>query len=305
MEKIITLDENVLQALDFFAKNPPPKLDLSQFSLPFVIGSGNAFNTGRILFSDKAAIFADESNFKHLIESYHPIIKKGLIKDALVISASGEKDSVWEVELAKKHGLKTTLMTCNANSPAAQVADKVLAYRKIAEPYTYNFSTYLGMILSTTGENVLEIKKFITQLEFPNEFESYEDYSFIFPDRFSAIRAMIDKKRSELFGPLVSVRAYPQGHARHAEFVIPRKEELVITINGENKYFGHPDSRWSIQMPENLSFGAMMSLTYYITGLIQKSKPPYFMENIENYCNDYGPRAYGKDTPFDVIVPGN
>ena len=55
-----------LLTLDFFAKNPPPFLDINTFDLPFVVGSGNAYNTGLILFSEKAAIFADESNFKKI-----------------------------------------------------------------------------------------------------------------------------------------------------------------------------------------------------------------------------------------------
>jgi hypothetical protein len=303
--ELINLDQSVINALDFFNQNQPPKLDLGKFSLPFVVGSGNAYNTGTILFSEQAGIFADESNFKSLVQSYRTVIEKGLIKEAIIISASGEKDSIWEIEYAKANGLKTTLLTCGADSSAAKIADEVLTYRKIAEPYTYNVSTYLGMILSATNEDPAAIKSFIENLNLPENFASYESFSFVLPDKYGNICPMLDIKKSELFGSFVSLRAFPQGHARHAKFVIPTEKELVISIDNKNDYFGHKDHRWEISLPENADFGLVLALTYYLTGKIQENKPAYFKENIENYCNDYGPKAYGKNDPFEVIVPGN
>ncbi len=303
--ELINLDQAVINALDLFIENKPPKLDLSKYNLPFVIGSGNAYNTGMILFSDKAAIFSDESNFEGLIESYKPVIEKGLISQAIIISASGEKDSVWEIELAKKYSLHTTLLTCSPDSSATKIANEVLTYRKVAEPYTYNTSTYLGMILSTTQEDPKEIKSLVEKTRLPENFAEYESYAFVLPDRFASICPMLDIKKSELFGPFVSLRAFPEGHARHAKFVIPTEKELIISINSENKYFGNPENSWQIELPNEASFGAMLCLTYYIIGKIQEVKPAYFKENIANYCDSYGPKAYGKNEPFEVIVPGN
>src|SRR3989344_9222116 len=173
MDRIMNLDENVLLTLDFFAKNPPPSVDANQFNLPFVVGSGNAYNTGLIIFSEKAAVFADESNFKKIIASFEKAIQGGLIKDAVVISASGGKDSVWEIELAKKHGLRTFLLTTKGKSDAAKIADKVYVFKSIAEPYTYNTSTYMGIILSATKENPLKIKEYIESLSLPENFDNY------------------------------------------------------------------------------------------------------------------------------------
>lgn len=302
--EIINLNEDVIKTLDFFIANNPPKLDLSQYEMPFVVGSGNAYNTGLILFSGKSAIFADESNFKENIESYKKIIEKGFIKDAVIISASGEKDSVWEAEYAKKYGLKTTLLTCNRESSAAKIADKVIVYQSISEPYTYNFSTYLGMILSITNESPEEIKNIINKIELPSNFASYNAYAFILPDKFLNICPMLDIKKSELFGSNISVRAFTEGHARHAKFVIPSEKELVIKINIKNNHFGNQNHQWDLTL-NDVNFGTILSLTYFIIGKIQEIKPPYFKENIEAYCNDYGPKAYGKDGKFDVIVPGN
>jgi hypothetical protein len=303
---IPNLDEIVVETLDFFAKNPPPRFEISNFNLPFVVGSGNAYNTGLIIFSEKSAIFADESNFKQVIESYKGAIEQKLTTHAIIISASGEKDSVWEIELAKQHGLETTLLTTKKDSSASKVADKVLVYKSIAEPYTYNTSTYMGMILSSTNENVSETKDFIENLKLPENFSEFNAYTFIIPDKFTAICPMLDIKKSELFGSKLSLRAFSQGHARHAKFVIPDEKELVISIGRKNEWYGVPQSRWDIMQPENFSFAGIMALTYYIIGKIQTSKPQYFKENIANYVSDYGPKAYGNDTkPFDLIVPGS
>lgn len=305
MSNVINLDECVLNALDFFENNPPPDFNISGFDLPFVVGSGNAYNTGTIIFSEKAAIFADESNFKKMIPAFKKAIESGVIAQAIVISASGGKDSVWELELAKENGLETTLLTTKGESDAAKIADKVHVFKSLAEPYTYNTSTYMGMILATTKESPTEIKKAIDSLQFPTNFDSYKGYSFVLPDKYLNICPMLDIKKSEMFGSNLSLRAFSQGHARHAKFVVRSKDELVISVNSKNEYFGDPESRWDLTLPDNISFAGIMAITYFIVGKIQASKHPYFKENIGNYVNDYGPKAYGKNEPFDLIVPGS
>ncbi|MDO8658311.1 MAG: hypothetical protein Q7K55_06220 [Candidatus Levybacteria bacterium] len=305
MDNIINLDKNVLLALDFFVKNSPTSLNINSFDLPFVVGSGNAYNTGLILFSEKAAIFADESNFKKLIQAFEKAIQNKLITQAVIISASGGKDSVWEIELAKKYSLNTTLLTTKAESDAAKIADKIYVYEAIDEPYTYNVSTYMGIILSATKENPTEIKNYVDSLNFPDNFDNYKSYSFVLPDKYMNICPMLDIKKNELFGPNLSLRAFSQGHARHAKFVIRSKDELVITLGSKNEYFGDPANRWDISIPENISFAGIMAATYYIVGKIQNAKPQYYKENISSYVNDYGPKAYGSTKPFDLIVPGS
>ncbi|PIP74465.1 MAG: hypothetical protein CO135_01810 [Candidatus Levybacteria bacterium CG_4_9_14_3_um_filter_35_16] len=305
MSEIISLDTNVLSALNFFVKNQPQVFDIEKYNLPFVVGSGNAYHTGQILFGDKSAIYADESNFKKLVSAFKKSIENKLITQAVIISASGGKDSVWEIEEAKKHQLQATLLTTKKDSDAARIADKVYVYDSIDEPYTYNVSTYMGMILSVTKEDPMYIKNIIESLEFPTNFDNYKSYAFIVPDKYMNVCPMLDIKKSELFGPKVSLRAFSQGHARHAKFVIRAKEELVISLGKNNDCFGDPGSRWNIAIPDNLNYAGIMALTYYIVGKIQNSKPQYFKENVSNYVNDYGPKAYGLTKPFDLIVPGS
>lgn len=306
MSNLNNLDEIVLLALEFFVKNPPPSINVGEFKLPFVVGSGNAFNTGTIIFSGKDAILADESNFRTIIASSDKRSQDGSPRDAVVISASGGKDSVWEIELAKKHGLTTTLLTTKAQSDAAKVADKTIVFKSIPEPYTYNTSTYMGMILGATHEDPSNIKDFIEGLKFPGNFGAHMGYAFVVPDKLMQICAMLEIKKSELFGPHVSLRAFSQGHARHAKFVIQTPEELVISLGQKNEYFGDPNHRWDIDLPQEANFATIMAITYYIVGKIQASKPPYFKENIARYVSEDGPKAYGPNTkPFDVIVPGS
>jgi hypothetical protein len=304
--KIMNLDENVSQALDFFSKNPPPNVNTDEFKSPFVVGSGNAFNTGTIIFSGKDAILADESNFRSIIASSNKKAQDGTLRDTVVISASGGKDSVWELELAKENGLKTTLFTTKAESDAAKIADKNIIFKSISEPYTYNTSTYMGMILGATHENPSKIKEFMENLKLPDDFGGYKGYSFIVPDQFMQICPMLEIKKSELFGPYVSLRAFSQGHARHAKFVIQTPEELVISLGQKNEYFGDPNHRWNIDLPKDVNFATIMAITYYLVGKIQSAKPPYFKENIARYVSEDGPKSYGANTkPFDVIVQGS
>jgi hypothetical protein len=298
------LNESVMTALDFFIKNKPPRLDLKRFEFPIVVGSGNAYNTGMAIFGNQPAIVASESNFKQILKNYQTLIKARKITQALIISASGEKDSVWATKLAKQYGLKTTLLTCGADSSAARLAEKIIVYKKLPEPYTYNTSTYLGMFLAASGEKAADIKKFISRLKLSKKLASYQAYAFILPDEFAAITPMLEIKRHELFGPHLSLRAFTAGEARHAKFVHPWDKELVISL-GKNKYFGVKESRLEIKLPRRARIGLIMALTYYIVGLIQETKPPYFRKNIAGYCRDYGYKAYGQKKPFTIIVPGN
>lgn len=293
------LDEVVLAALDFFDKNKVATLNLKSFSFPIVVGSGNAYNTAQVIFAGQAAIIATESNFKQTLIKYKKLIKNKSVSEVIVISASGEKDSIWEIKLAKKNKLKTILITCSPESSAAKIADQVHVFKKLPEPYTYNTSTYLGIMIAAGKEEVSGIKEFIKKLKLVN-FKKFEAYSFILPDEFGAIAPMLEIKRNELFGPYVSLRAFSFGEARHAKFVNNHEKELVISF-GENKYFGLEKNRWQIKLPKRAGNSFVMALSYYLIGKIQESKPAYFKKNVEKFCLD-GPKAYGSNKPFSVIV---
>ncbi len=297
---IPNLNESLVAALNFFTKEKPCFPKQSFKNIIFVVGSGNAYNVARLIFDKQATIFASESNFKKLLKDYEDVIKKKMISEVVVISASGEKDSIWEIKLAKNLSLKTTLFTCSKDSSAAKLADRVFIFKKIAEPYTYNISTYLGMLLAKEGVDSKNIITFIKNLSFPKNFANYEAYSFVLPDELEPLASMIEIKGHELFGPRLSLRAFSNGQARHAKFVIPFEKELVISL-GENKYFGLKNNRWEIKNKKKFNASLAMALTYFIIGKIQELKPAYFKNNIENYCST-GPLAYGQKKAFPVIV---
>lgn len=302
---LINLDQAVLNALKFFISTPAPKLKLPAFKMPLVIGSGNAYTTGAILFSQTPAIMASETNLKMIVKKYSPWIENKTIDGAIVISASGGKDSVWEIALAKKMGLKTHLLTCNAESMGAKTADSFTLYRRLSEPYTFNVSTYLGMILSQTKENPHKILDFIQKLKAPKNIGKYQAYSFVIADQFEEVLTAINIKTREMFGSFISFVSYTAGAARHARYVSRNPKELVISLGVDNKYFGDPKGRWNIKLPSGSDAALIFCLSYYIIGLIQKQKPPYFKKNISRFCSDYGPKAFGKKEKFDLIVPGN
>jgi len=299
-----SLNLSVLKALDFFQKNPVPRLNIKKYPFPLVVGSGNAINAGMAIFDQQKAIFANESNFKTILKRYQDLIKNKNLSHVIVISASGEKDSIWEIKTARKAGLKTVLLTCSPNSSAAQIADEIYSFRKLPEPYTYNVSTYLGMLLAATGEKTNNIAKFILNLKLPAKFKKYRAYSFILPDEWAAIAPMLEIKKSELFGPNLSLRAFSYGESRHAKFVIREKDELVISF-GKNEYFGHPQHRWEIKPPQRANKAWAMAVSYFLVGLIQDSHQDYFRPNIGKFCTEYGYKAYSKAKPFPIVVPGN
>jgi len=299
-QNLPNLNDSVLAALDFLIKNPPKPLNLSRYNFPIVIGSGNAFNVAKILFFSQSAILGNESNYQSLFKSYAKLIKNGVIKQAVIISASGEKDSIPEIKAAQKNGLKTTLLTCNPQSTGAKLADQVILYPRIPEPQTYNVCTYLGMFSSVGQNNLRSVKSFLKNLKLPKKFSDYRAYSIILPDSFGGIAPMLDIKKSELFGSHLALRSFSYGEARHAKFVIPWDKELVISL-GPNSYFGKPEHRWEITLPKDLDNAFIMALTYFLIGKIQEIKPDYFRKNIATWCQE-GARAFQQDQPFQIIV---
>jgi len=295
------LNETVLAALDFFIKNKPPRLNFQKSAVYLAVGSAGASHACRLVFAGTDCFFGDESNFRQVLKTYQPFIKNKTIKEAFIVSSSGEKDSLWQIKAAQKAGLKTTLLTCRADSSGAKLADRRIIFGKIAEPYSYNSSTYLGMCLSVTKENPVVIKNFLKNLRAPKNFKKYSFFSFILPDNFKPIVDMLNTKDDEIFGPYSSLRAYTEGEARHAKFICQSDKELVISFL-PNRYFGLSKNRWKIKLPAKADSGLILCLSYYLAGLIQATKPPYFKRDIGNYCLKTGPKPYGQKKPFQVIV---
>jgi hypothetical protein len=209
---------------------------------PLVIGSGNAFSTGQILFADTDAIYADEGNYEAALERVPTI-------DAFyLISASGGKHAVHIAERLAHMNRPLYLVTDVINSPASVYVseDRVFVYPHIREPYTYNTSTYLSMILGATHESVQSIFDFVTSVVAPSiplNIGSYESYTFILPPKFSVFRSMFETKFDELFGPLVHTRVFTSEEIKHAKTVISSDNQCFISFGVENTDFGDIQQR--------------------------------------------------------------
>jgi hypothetical protein len=108
-KSLIDLDECVINALDLFMDPATafPRPNLAQFKRPLVVGSGNAIATGRIIFDNKDAVYADEGSYPGKLDAIEEI-------DGVVLfSASGGKHAPVIARDVKARGRKIILFTCN------------------------------------------------------------------------------------------------------------------------------------------------------------------------------------------------
>ncbi|MCW8965772.1 MAG: hypothetical protein OQK82_03665 [Candidatus Pacearchaeota archaeon] len=271
-EELINLDEAVLNALDFFTNTKLPKFT-NKYKNPIIIGSGNALATGKLLFN---GTYANESNYKKILKS-----KK--IDRAILISASAKKHSIKIAKHLKSKKIHTTLLTNNPQGKANKFVTKSIIFPKIPEPYTYNTSTYLAMILSVTHENPKKIKDFLKKQKIPN-LKKYKSFFIIVPEKFDNIREFYQTKFDELFGPKINGRSFTYEETKHAKTVIKSDKELFISLGCKNKTFG--TKKLNIKIPNTAKEGLMFCLGYYIIGKIQKQNPPYFKKSISNYVKN-------------------
>jgi len=279
MEEFIDLDVAVLNALELYSKSGLPDLNLGDYKRTLVVGSGNAAITGRILFVDKDSVLSDESTYGAKLKAIPEI------DGALLISASGEKHAPVIAKDLREKGIEVRHLTCNPNPSSKQFIDKdkFFVCPKVPEPYTYNTSTYLGMILAKTKENPKEILKFIKEKIDPliTDLKNYDAYFFIFPEKFEEIGKMFLRKFDELFGANISARAATMEQTKHGMTVVPYEREMFVSIGVENKDFG--ENRLDLPLPKNADYGVIMAIGYYFIGQVQKQNIPWFKEHIKEY----------------------
>lgn len=296
---LIDLDVCVVNALKLFIREGLPSLSLGNFSRPLVVGSGNAAATGRILLQDRDAVFADESTYETALDAVESI------DGAVLISASGRKHAPIIAEQLKKRKLETRLLTCNPDAPAKEHVDpdKVFVFPHQPEPYTYNTSTYMSMILAKTKEDpqgILDhienvVNQSLSTLTMP--LRDFDAFYFIVPDRFDGIRQMLTTKFVELFSRRIAKDVFTSEQAKHATTLVPTERELFVSLGYRNELWGQ--HRLNIPLPGNADYGAIMAVGYYVIGKIQAAKPPWFKENVARYC-EAAAKWFGKKLPTVV-----
>jgi hypothetical protein len=279
-KEIIDLDECVINALKLFIKEKIPKINLNVFKKPLVVGSGNAAVVCKILFNDRDVIFADESTYINKLKNV-----KG-IDGVILISASGGKHAPIIAKETKKRKIPTILLTNNPKSIASNYVNKTYVFPKNSEPYTYNTSTYLSMILSKTKENPRKILNFLKKInnKIPKNLNKYDSFFIIIPDKFECIREMFLTKFDELFGPKISGRAFTPEETKHSKTIIPSDKELFISLGYIDKSFGK--NKLNMPLPKDFDYATILCIGYFIIGKIQKQNEPYFKENIEAYARE-------------------
>lgn len=284
LENLPNLDTAVLGSLELLSGQDLPRIDISQFKRPLVVGSGNAEAAGRILFADSDAVFASESSvdgeLAHITD----------IDEVIVVSASGGKDAPVIAKKARAAGKHVTLITDTDHSPTEHDLSPdeltVHLFPKNREPYTYNTSTYMSMIFGLTRENPDAILDFIQSqvdsLAMP-DFSQYQRFYLIVPPEFSGIIRMLHVKFIELFGRNIARDVETSEYVRHAT-TVAGSDELFIAFGAPNTTWGHPDHRLNVPLPNDAGYGAMMAIGYYVIAQIQKAQPQYFKEHIAEYC---------------------
>ncbi len=278
-------------------KTDLPEVDFDSFEKPLVVGSGNAAATGRIIFADKDAVFADESTYETKLDNIPAI------DSVILFSASASKHAPVIASTAKEKGKKVILLTCNPAAKNMTNIDEVHIFPYAPEPYTYNTSTYMGMILAKTKENAQRVFDYITSEvdqtlnEFTSRFEKFDAFYLLVPEEFDLIRIMLQTKFVELFGRRVARDVFTWEQAKHATTVIPCDTELFISFGYENKWWGK--HKLHIHLPEDAGYAAMMAIGYYVIGKIQAQKPAWFKENVAHYCKE-AKKWFGNEMP--VIV---
>lgn len=299
VDDLPNLDVVVMGALDLFSEFKPSPLSID-FKKPLVVGSGNAEATGRLLFAGQDVMIASESSFETAL------VSNPAIDGIVIISASGSKHAPIIAQAGKEAGKRITLITTVEDNPTQQQFADDPSYSQIVlpknrEPYTYNTSTYMGMILAKTGEDPAAIKQFIEsvvdQIAMP-DFSEYQKYFLIIPPQFSGICRMLQVKFIELFGREIARDVETSEYMRHATTVVPSEQELFISFGEENTVWGKPENRLYIPLPQEAGSVTMMAIGYYVVGKIQSHYEHLFKENIVDYA-EYVSELFGsKITPI-------
>lgn len=297
LKNLPTLDVAVLGALELLAEVESPKATVP-FRRPLVIGSGNAEGTGRIIFKESDAVFADESNYELALARVPDI------DGVVLISASGGKHATGIAKHLSEKGTEVVLFTNNESAPArAFIPDEMVrVFPKNREPYTYNTSTYLAMIVSDSGEDPRAIAAFLNESVAPAcdpKWKKYDAFTMIIPAACAELKPMLRTKFDELFGSRVCGRIFAPEEMKHAKTVIPNENEAFIACGVDNASYGAIENRFFVPLQEGGGYAAALAATYFIVGRIQAMKPPYFKDNIEEYCRQAS-LLFGQ--PIDPIV---
>lgn len=297
-ENLPDLDTVVLGALNFLSTQHLPLLPKERGMRPLVIGSGNALLVGKILFRDYDAIFAEESEFEQALKRVRAI------DSVWIISASGGKHAKTIASHLKGSRIPVYLITNTNSAPASEYLDleNIFLYPHLREPYTYNTSTYLSMIISETGESAIDIAYFIRDTIDPRisvDFSHLTSVVFVLPNVFGHARKMIETKFDELFGPTLRGRAFTKSELMHAKTIIPSTHECYFDFETDAMPLRTMTQVTTLPVRGGADYATVISTAYYVVGKLQRALPPVYKRNIMRYTEEAS-AFFG--TQLNVIV---
>lgn len=227
-----------------------------------MVGSGNGYYTGRILFRNLGAFFATESEIEQKLSNIPSIT------DVVVISASGEKHAPIILDTAKKYQKNTFLISSSEQSSGRTKADDSLVMPKIEEPYTYNTSTYFGYIFAENPTlDLAALKTFITKTLEETlstiDFIQYKSFFIVLPDEFVLLREMLEIKFIELFGRKIARDVFTYEQMKHATTVVTDDNELFLCF-GNTTGIQYGKNQVDLPIFDRTSYAAMMMAGYYL-----------------------------------------
>jgi hypothetical protein len=287
-KSLIDLDQCVVNALNLFMDPGTvfPKPNLAQFKRPLVVGSGNAIATGRIIFDTHDAVFADEGSYKGKLDTI------GSIDGVVLLSASGGKHAPVIAKDVKARGKRIILFTCNPSPLAKNDVDELHVFPSQPEPYTYNTSTYMGMLMACMIDDPrAEARKILdhihnvidpTLTKWGKRLGDYNAFYLLVPEEFDLIRIMLMTKFVELFARRIARDVFTWEQAKHATTVVETPKELFLAFGRENTTFGK--DRLTIPLPQSATYPAIMAVGYYVIGKLQAQKPDWFKQSIDSFA---------------------
>ncbi len=292
------LDEVVLGSLQFLDSASITHINVRAHRRPLVIGSVGGLNTARILFRNSDAVIADEGSYK---DAYNQIPD---IDSVYIVSASGSKHAVHIAADMKERDVPVYLITSTLDSPASAyiASERICVFPHIREPYTYNTSTYLGMLLGDSTESPGDIIRFIEEKVAPHlegKFGGYDSFVCTVPPQFGLVRSMLETKFDEMFAPVVTGRAFTSEEIKHAKIVVPSDTQCFLNFGVPTTPYARNELQYSISLPKDCGYVGMLAIGYYVIGTIQKQKPPYFKDSIRAYT-EHASEVFGQPVP--VIV---
>jgi len=298
----------VRAGLEFFVRNEArpgflPEFPYSVDEPVFAVGRGNAERVADLIFANfRNSTVTDQDAF---LEHYEKV--RAANPRVVLVSSSGGKGLENVMEYFKSTHVPYDLFTCKDGTEVGESADNLYLFPSSDEPFSYNFSTYFSMLLSSFGESPSSILELINSIP---EFDVHTAYAMAAPSRYEKnIRGMFDHKCNELFGGNKKPSLWSESDIDHGAGIVradgsvifgvgipeERSERIAGYISAYDKERSQTRRYISVPFTPEHSYAAYMAVMYHIIGKVQEKMPDLFGQNVEEHI-----RATNAVTDWEV-----